>query len=222
MTQMFNTEKYKKLCEELLPYKASLIAVTKTQPVSDIETAIQNGQKLFGENYVQELVEKVPVLSKNIQWHFIGNLQRNKVKQIAPFIHTVQTVDSKKLLHDLDKHAAANNRVIKILLQVHIAKEETKFGFSVPEVQMLIDEGVFQQYNNISFNGLMGMATNTDDTSQVRSEFKQLYGLYKSISGAFDRSESPVLSMGMTSDYKIALDEGSNMIRIGSALFGSR
>lgn len=222
MTQMFNTEKYKKLCEELLPYKASLIAVTKTKPVSDIETAIQNGQKLFGENYVQELVEKVPVLSKNIQWHFIGNLQRNKVKQIAPFIHTVQTVDSKKLLHDLDKHAAANNRVIKILLQVHIAKEETKFGFSVPEVQMLIDEGIFSQYNNISFIGLMGMATNTDDTSQVRSEFKQLYGLYKSISSAFDRRESPVLSMGMTSDYKIALDEGSNMIRIGSALFGSR
>ncbi len=219
---MFNTEKYKKICEELLPYKANLIAVAKTKPVKDIETAIQNGQILFGENYVQELTEKASAISKNVQWHFIGNLQRNKVKQIAPFIHTVQTVDSKKLLQELDKHAVLNRRVIKVLLQVHIAKEETKFGLSEPEVKQLVDSGVFQQCNNISLVGLMGMATNTDDTSQVRSEFKQLFGLYKSLSGAFDKNESPVLSMGMTSDYKIALDEGSNMIRIGSALFGSR
>lgn len=219
---MFNTEKYKKICEELLPYKAKLIAVTKTKPITDIETAIQNGQILFGENYVQELAEKAAAISKNVQWHFIGNLQRNKVKYIAPFIHTVQTVDSKKLLQDLDKHAVLNHRVIKVLLQVHIAKEETKFGLSEPEVKQLVDSGVFQQCNNISLVGLMGMATNTDDTSQVRSEFKQLFGLYKSLSGAFDKNESPVLSMGMTSDYKIALDEGSNMIRIGSALFGSR
>ncbi|MEI2759143.1 MAG: YggS family pyridoxal phosphate-dependent enzyme [Bacteroidia bacterium] len=219
---MFNTEKYKKICEELLPYKANLIAVTKTKPVTDIETAIQNGQMLFGENYVQELVEKASDISKNVQWHFIGNLQRNKVKQIAPFIHTVQTVDSKKLLQELDKHAVLNRRVIKVLLQIHIAKEETKFGLSVPEVKQLVDDGVFQQCNNIRFVGLMGMATNTDDTTQVRSEFKQLFGLYRSLSGAFDKDESPVLSMGMTSDYKIALDEGSNMIRIGSALFGSR
>ena len=206
----------------MLPYKANLIAVTKTKPVTDIETAIQNGQMLFGENYVQELVEKASDISKNVQWHFIGNLQRNKVKQIAPFIHTVQTVDSKKLLQELDKHAVLNRRVIKVLLQIHIAKEETKFGLSVPEVKQLVDDGVFQQCNNIRFVGLMGMATNTDDTTQVRSEFKQLFGLYKSLSGAFDKDESPVLSMGMTSDYKIALDEGSNMIRIGSALFGNR
>lgn len=219
---MFNTEKYKKICEELLPYKANLIAVTKTKPVTDIETAIQNGQMLFGENYVQELVEKASDISKNVQWHFIGNLQRNKVKQIAPFIHTVQTVDSIRLLQELDKHAVLNCRVIKVLLQVHIAKEETKFGLSVSEVKQLVDDGVFQQCNNIRFVGLMGMATNTDDTTQVRSEFKQLFGLYRSLSGAFDKDESPVLSMGMTSDYKIALDEGSNMIRIGSALFGSR
>lgn len=219
---MFNTEKYKKICEELLPYKANLIAVTKTKPVTDIETAIQNGQMLFGENYVQELVEKASDISKNVQWHFIGNLQRNKVKQIAPFIHTVQTVDSIRLLQELDKHAVLNRKVIKVLLQVHIAKEETKFGLSVPEVKQLVDDGVFQQCNNIRFVGLMGMATNTDDTTQVRSEFKQLFGLYRSLSGAFDKDESPVLSMGMTSDYKIALDEGSNMIRIGSALFGSR
>ena len=219
---MFNTEKYKKICEELLPYKANLIAVTKTKPVTDIETAIQNGQMLFGENYVQELVEKASDISKNVQWHFIGNLQRNKVKQIAPFINTVQTVDSIRLLQELDKHAVLNRRVIKVLLQIHIAKEETKFGLSVPEVKQLVDDGVFQQCNNIRFVGLMGMATNTDDTTQVRSEFKQLFGLYRSLSGAFDKDESPVLSMGMTSDYKIALDEGSNMIRIGSALFGSR
>ena len=219
---MFNTEKYKNICEELLPYKANLIAVTKTKPVTDIETAIQNGQMLFGENYVQELVEKASDISKNVQWHFIGNLQRNKVKQIAPFIHTVQTVDSIRLLQELDKYAVLNHRVIKVLLQVHIAKEETKFGLSVPEVKQLVDEGIFQQCNNIRFVGLMGMATNTDDTTQVRSEFKQLFGLYRSLSGAFDKDESPVLSMGMTSDYKIALDEGSNMIRIGSALFGSR
>lgn len=219
---MFNTEKYKKICEELLPYKANLIAVTKTKPVTDIETAIQNGQMLFGENYVQELVEKASDISKNVQWHFIGNLQRNKVKQIAPFINTVQTVDSIRLLQELDKHAVLNCRVIKVLLQVHIAKEETKFGLSVSEVKQLVDDGVFQQCNNIRFVGLMGMATNTDDTTQVRSEFKQLFGLYRSLSGAFDKDESPVLSMGMTSDYKIALDEGSNMIRIGSALFGSR
>lgn len=219
---MFNTEKYKKICEELLPYKAKLIAVTKTKPITDIENAIQNGQILFGENYVQELAEKAAAMSKNVQWHFIGNLQRNKVKQIAPFIHTVQTVDSKKLLQELDKHAVLNRRVIKVLLQVHIAKEETKFGLSVSEVKQLVDSGAFQQCNNICLVGLMGMATNTDDTTQVRSEFKQLFGLYKSLSGAYDKNESPVLSMGMTSDYKIALDEGSNMIRIGSALFGSR
>ena len=219
---MFNTEKYKNICEELLPYNAKLIAVTKTKPITDIETAIQNGQMCFGENYVQELTEKASAMSKNIQWHFIGNLQRNKVKQIAPFIHTVQTVDSIRLLQELDKYAVLNHRVIKVLLQVHIAKEETKFGLSVPEVKQLVDDGVFQQCNNIRFVGLMGMATNTDDTTQVRSEFKQLFGLYRSLSGAFDKDESPVLSMGMTSDYKIALDEGSNMIRIGSALFGSR
>lgn len=219
---MFNTEKYKNICEELLPYNAKLIAVTKTKPITDIETAIQNGQMCFGENYVQELTEKASAMSKNIQWHFIGNLQRNKVKQIAPFIHTVQTVDSIRLLQELDKYAVLNHRVIKVLLQVHIAKEETKFGLSVPEVKQLVDEGIFQQCNNIRFVGLMGMATNTDDTTQVRSEFKQLFGLYRSLSGAFDKDESPVLSMGMTSDYKIALDEGSNMIRIGSALFGSR
>ena len=219
---MFNTEKYKNICEELLPYNAKLIAVTKTKPITDIETAIQNGQMCFGENYVQELTEKASAMSKNIQWHFIGNLQRNKVKQIAPFIHTVQTVDSIRLLQELDKYAVLNHRVIKVLLQVHIAKEETKFGLSVSEVKQLVDDGVFQQCNNIRFVGLMGMATNTDDTTQVRSEFKQLFGLYRSLSGAFDKDESPVLSMGMTSDYKIALDEGSNMIRIGSALFGSR
>ena len=219
---MFNTEKYKNICEELLPYNAKLIAVTKTKPITDIETAIQNGQMCFGENYVQELTEKASAMSKNIQWHFIGNLQRNKVKQIAPFIHTVQTVDSIRLLQELDKYAVLNHRVIKVLLQVHIAKEERKFGLSVPEVKQLVDEGIFQQCNNIRFVGLMGMATNTDDTTQVRSEFKQLFGLYRSLSGAFDKDESPVLSMGMTSDYKIALDEGSNMIRIGSALFGSR
>ena len=206
----------------MLPYNAKLIAVTKTNPITDIETAIQNGQMCFGENYVQELTEKASAMSKNIQWHFIGNLQRNKVKQIAPFIHTVQTVDSIRLLQELDKYAVLNHRVIKVLLQVHIAKEETKFGLSVPEVKQLVDEGIFQQCNNIRFVGLMGMATNTDDTTQVRSEFKQLFGLYRSLSGAFDKDESPVLSMGMTSDYKIALDEGSNMIRIGSALFGSR
>jgi pyridoxal phosphate enzyme (YggS family) len=219
---MFNTEKYKNICEELLPYNAKLIAVTKTKPITDIETAIQNGQMCFGENYVQELTEKASAMSKNIQWHFIGNLQRNKVKQIAPFIHTVQTVDSIRLLQELDKYAVLNHRVIKVLLQVYIAKEETKFGLSVSEVKQMVDEGIFQQCGNVRFVGLMGMATNTNDTTQVRSEFKQLFGLYKSLSGAFDKDESPVLSMGMTSDYKIALDEGSNMIRIGSALFGNR
>jgi pyridoxal phosphate enzyme (YggS family) len=211
-----NAEAYKNIIQEL-NNKATLVAVSKIKPVEDILALYQLGQKDFGENYVQELVDKQAKLPTDIQWHFIGHLQTNKVKYIAPFVHLIHGVDSLKLLKEINKQAAKCNRVIQCLLQVHIAQESTKFGFSFQELQtLIIDEAL----NNVQISGLMGMASLTDDTNKIQEEFSQLKSLFDTLKTKYPNFKT--LSMGMSDDYKIALAAGSNMIRIGSLLFGKR
>ncbi|MCX6291760.1 MAG: YggS family pyridoxal phosphate-dependent enzyme [Bacteroidetes bacterium] len=212
------------ILNELNLHKAVLVAVSKTKPVEEIMAVYNSGHKIFGENYVQELVEKHEQLPKDIQWHFIGHLQSNKVKLIAPFVSLIHSVDSFKLLKEIDKEAKKNNRIIHCLLQVYIAQEETKFGFSFEEAENLLGSPGLTDLKNISIDGFMGMATLTDDENQIRKEFHSLKNFFASIkaqSGILN-PKSEILSMGMTSDYKIALEEGSNMVRIGSAIFGER
>lgn len=209
-----NTEKYSELVKWLSEKNVTLIAVSKTKPVEDILALYELGQRDFGENYVQELVDKQAVLPKDIRWHFIGHLQSNKVKYIAPFVHLIHGVDSLKLLKEINKQGGKCARVINCLLQVHIASEETKFGMDEAE----IDEAkqAASQLDHIRIKGLMGMASFTDDAIQVRGEFRTLKFLLNRMDPA------AILSMGMSSDYKIAIEEGSTMVRIGSLLFGSR
>ena len=193
-----------------------MVAVSKTKPNNYILEAYQAGQRIFGENKVQELVEKHNILPDDIQWHMIGHLQTNKVKYIAPFVSLIHSVDSKKLLIEIDKRAKQNNRVIHCLLQIHIAQESTKFGLNENEALELLEMNL----SNISIDGLMGMATFTDDKRQIRSEFKYLKNTYEKVRSEFNNLF--ILSMGMSGDYDIAIKEGSNMIRIGSSIFGSR
>ena len=216
-----NLEKYRNILNR---YEARLIAVSKTKPSSDLLQAYECGQRDFGENKVQELAAKAEELPKDIQWHMIGHLQRNKVKYIAPFVHLIHSVDSQRLLKEINKQAAKNQRTIDCLLQVHIANEDTKFGFSETELIELLTSEEFDQLNNVRVIGLMGMATNTSDMEQVRSEFKLLKGIAEKITNEvkLDQVSMKELSMGMTSDYEIALEEGSTMVRIGSAIFGAR
>jgi len=224
-----NIEKYKSLRKELNG-KATLVAVSKTKPIEDIQALYDLGQRDFGENYVQELVDKERVLPKDIRWHFIGHLQSNKIKYIAPFIHLIHGADSLALLKEINKHGLKNNRVIDCLLQVHIAKEETKFGFSGIELDQLGGPAIggINDLKNVNIAGLMGMASLSENKDLVRSEFAYLKSLFDSnaqlfFAGRADRMASlPVLSMGMSGDYTIALEEGSNMVRIGSLLFGER
>jgi len=197
----------------------TLVAVSKTKPNSMIEEAYAAGQRDFGENYVQELVDKHLQLPHDIRWHFIGHLQSNKVKYIAPFVHLIHGVDSLKLLQEIDKQGAKNNRVINCLLQVYIAKEETKFGLDFDECEQILQTQA-SQMRHVKILGLMGMASNTGDEDIVRHEFRTLSHYYKSMSN--NVHELSVLSAGMSGDYRIALEEGSNMIRIGSTIFGSR
>ena len=216
-------KKYKEISNEL-DGNATLVAVSKTKPVEDIKALYDLGQRDFGENYVQELTEKYEQLPKDIRWHFIGHLQSNKVKFIAPFIHLIHGVDSFGLLKEINKQAVKNNRIINCLLQIHIAKEETKFGLSSPELHELIQmiDGD-KDLKNILVQGLMGMASFSNNRDLVRSEFKYLKSLYDSNAQlSFINFQFSIISMGMSSDYKIALQEGSNMVRIGSLLFGSR
>ena len=210
-------EAYTSLIQELSAKKVQLIAVSKTKPASDIEALYQLGQKDFGENYVQELVDKATELPKDIHWHFIGHLQSNKVKYIAPFVYLIHGIDSYKLLQEVDKQAAKNNRVIDCLLQVHIAEEETKFGFDNNELQALPD---LNELKHVRVCGLMGMASFSEDMEKVRGEFHTL----KTIFNQFQQKYATVqiISMGMSSDYRIAVEEGSNMVRVGSLLFGAR
>ncbi|HBK88367.1 MAG TPA: YggS family pyridoxal phosphate-dependent enzyme [Cytophagales bacterium] len=203
---------------------ARLIAVSKTHPVEKIQEAYDSGQRIFGENKVQELTEKQPVLPADIEWHLLGHLQRNKVKYIAPFISLIQSVDSLRLLEEIEKQADRNKRTIDCLLQVYIAKEETKFGLSSDELLEVIQSAEFKSMQHVRIVGLMGIATLTGDTQQIRQEFRSLKALFEqiksmSLPGPLFLRE---LSMGMSADYPIALEEGSTLIRIGTAIFGDR
>jgi len=201
-----------------IPQNVTLIAVSKTKPISLIQEAYATGQRDFGENKVQELVEKQEALPNDIRWHMIGHLQRNKVKYIAPFVHLIHGVDSLRLLKEINKQGAKINRCIPVLLQVHISQETTKFGFDSNELKEAINECKVLEW--IKPCGLMGMATFTSDLDQVRREFQGLKDLFDQYQSNF--GENPTLSMGMSGDYKVAIDQGSTMIRIGSSLFGSR
>ncbi len=214
---MVNEKIYKEINTALKEKNATLVAVSKLKPVSDIQNLYNLGHRDFGENYVQELVEKQAQLPSDIHWHFIGHLQSNKVKYIAPFAHLIQSVDSEKLLKEIDKQAAKNSRTINVLLQVHIAEEETKFGFDENEL-MNLDIGLFK---NVHIIGLMGMATFTDNKEKVKREFEHLHNIYSTLS---TEKNIPLatLSMGMSDDYALAISCGSNMVRIGSLLFGKR
>lgn len=207
-----------------LPPDCQLIAVSKTKPVESIREAYDAGQRVFGENKVQELVPKYEALPKDIQWHLIGHLQSNKVKYIAPFVHLIHSIDSFKLLEEVNKQAVKANRTIACLLQLHIAEEETKFGFSEEEVTDLLASADLQMLNNIQISGLMGMATFTEDLEQIRREFRGLRALYErlKVSSLPANVIMHHLSMGMSSDYRIAIEEGSTMIRVGTAIFGGR
>jgi pyridoxal phosphate enzyme (YggS family) len=213
---------YQKVSEELKDKKVTLVAVSKKKSVANITELYDLGQKDFGENYVQEVTEKYELTPKDIRWHFIGHLQSNKVKYIAPFVSLIQSVDSKKLLSEINKQALRHDRIIDCLLQVHIAEEETKFGFDEKELHELLATN-FTNYMNVRIRGLMGMASFTDDRNKIRNEFKYLKSLFDKYSKlAIDHSSFTILSMGMSADYKIAIEEGSNMVRIGSLIFGER
>ena len=212
-----NTIGYKNILEELNG-KANLIAVSKIKPIQDIQELYNLGQRDFGENYVQEIVDKQSKLPADINWHFIGHLQSNKVKYIAPFIHLIHGVDSYNLLKEINKQALKNNRIINCLLQVHIAEEETKFGFAIDEIEKQLPE--FFNLKNVQIKGLMGMASFSEDIEMVKAEFRSLQLLFNKVS--IQQPSFNILSMGMSGDYKIAVQEGSNMVRIGSLLFGSR
>ncbi len=203
-----------------LPETVTLVAVSKTKPNEAIEDAYQTGQRVFGENKVQELVSKWETLPKDIQWHMIGHLQRNKVKYIAPFVSLIHSVDSLRLLQEIDKQAKKNNRVIDCLLQVHIAQESTKFGFDEAELVEFINSDDPKELNNVRIRGLMGMATFTSEEDQLRAEFSSLKQIYERQKAAFE--DFDILSMGMSGDYQLAIEEGSTMIRVGSAIFGAR
>ena len=211
-------ENYHKIKAQI-PENVELVAVSKFHPVEKIKEVYDCGQKVFGENKVQELLTKVNELPADIQWHLIGHLQTNKVKYIAPFIDTIQSVDSEKLLLEINKEAVKNNRKIKVLLQVKIAEEETKYGLEIAEAKEIFSNYLEHQYPNIEILGLMGMATFTDNKNQVKSEFLVLKSLFDELS-TFKKLE--ILSMGMSDDFSLAIECGSTSIRIGSAIFGVR
>ncbi|MDB5016139.1 MAG: YggS family pyridoxal phosphate-dependent enzyme [Mucilaginibacter sp.] len=214
----------KSLKKETVPIKVTLIAVSKTKPAEEVQEAYDAGQRLFGENMVQELVEKYEQLPKDIQWHLIGHLQSNKVKYIAPFISMIQSVDSLKLLQEINKHALKSNRVIDCLLQIYIADEETKFGLGFDEAIELLRSHEFAALKNIRIRGLMAIATNTDNEKQLKDEYYELKIFFDGIKQSFFRKDDNfnTLSMGMSADYKLAIEQGSNMVRLGSTIFGQR
>lgn len=202
----------------------TLVAVSKTKPVEDIMEAYNAGQRIFGENMVQELVDKYEELPKDIEWHLIGHLQTNKVKYIAPFISMIESVDSLKLLQEINKQALKNDRVIDCLLQIYIADEETKYGLGFDEAVELLRSEEFAELKNVRIRGLMGIATNTDNEKQIKEEFYELDTFFEGIKQSFFRKADyfDELSMGMSSDYKIAVEHGSTMVRLGSTVFGQR
>lgn len=207
-----------------IPEAVQLIAVSKTKPVEEILPIYEKGQRHFGENKVQEMVDKFEVMPKDIQWHLIGHLQTNKVKYIAPFVYMIHAVDSLKLLIEINKQAKKNNRVIPCLLQMHIATEDTKFGMDFDEIKELLESKEFIEMENVSIKGLMGMATFTENTEQIREEFQSLAGFFEILKSHYFKYNDDFreISMGMSGDYTIAIEEGSTLVRIGSAIFGSR
>ncbi|RTQ47736.1 YggS family pyridoxal phosphate-dependent enzyme [Hymenobacter gummosus] len=209
--------------QELRGSGCRLVAVSKTHPVELIREAYDAGQRLFGENRVQELTAKQPELPADIEWHLIGHLQTNKVKYIAPFVHTIQSIDSLKLLLEIERQAARAGRVIRGLLQFHIADEETKFGLSLPEAEALLQETA-GKLQHVQLAGVMGIATNTDDEAQLRREFQTLRGYFEQLKASYFLADDAFreISMGMSGDYRLAVAEGSTLIRVGSAIFGSR
>jgi pyridoxal phosphate enzyme (YggS family) len=216
-----NIEKFR---SALQPYGAKLIAVSKTHSAEKIREAYEADQRIFGENKVQELVEKHPLLPEDVEWHLIGHLQRNKVKQVAPFVSLIHSVDSLKLLEEINKQGQRHNLVIHCLLQVYIAREETKFGLDVQELHQLLQSSEINTFSAIAIDGLMGIASMTDDQLQIRNEFRLLRQVFDDIKKLPlpAHIQMKELSMGMSSDYQLALDEGSTLVRIGTAIFGDR
>jgi len=206
--------------QESIPQHVTLVAVSKTKPVTDLLEAYEAGQRVFGENKIQEMTRKWEEMPKDIQWHMIGHVQRNKVKYMAEYVALIHGVDTLKLLKEIDKQAKKHERVISCLLQVHIAEEDTKFGFDEKELQELTENPEFLQLTNVRVTGLMGMATFTDNKDQVRREFKALKALYEELK--IKITSMHTLSMGMSGDYPVAIEEGSTMVRIGSSIFGAR
>lgn len=209
---------------DLSPIGVTLVAVSKTKPHEEIMEAYDGGQRIFGENIVQELVEKYEALPKDISWHLIGHLQTNKVKYIAPFVAMIQSVDSLKVLKEINKQAAKHNRIIDCLLQVHIADEDTKFGLDHAQLIEVLRSEEFQSFAHIRIRGLMGIATNTENEKVIKEEFYELKMLFDGIKVSFFRQEDTfdTLSMGMSSDYQLAIEKGANMVRLGSTIFGKR
>ena len=204
-----------------LPENVTLVAVSKTKPVSDLMEAYNAGQRIFGENKIQEMAEKFEQMPKDIEWHMIGHVQTNKVKFMAPFVNLIHAVDSLKLLEEIDKQALKNNRIIDCLLQIYIAEEETKFGLDETELNNLLDSETFKNLKNIKIKGLMGMATFTEDQNQIKKEFLHLKTIFNKFS-ILNSKKFSILSMGMSGDYQLAIECGSTMVRIGSSIFGTR
>ncbi len=222
---MVDTGAYQRISEHLASKHVTLVAVSKTKPAADIKTLYDLGQRDFGENYVQELVGKQPVLPEDIRWHFIGHLQRNKVRFIASFVHMIHGVDSRRLLETVDREAGKAGRCIDCLLQIHIASEETKFGMDEQEVSDLLkNTEAGRSMPNVRIRGLMGMASFSDDAELVRLEFRGLKNLFDRLKTTYFNQDPnfSVLSMGMSADHAMAVEEGSNLVRIGSLLFGAR
>ena len=207
-----------------LPESVTLVAVSKTKPVSDLQEAYDAGQRAFGENYPQEMRDKHEVLPQDIQWHFIGHLQTNKIKYIIPFVTLIHSIDSANLLEAVNKEAKKHERVVDCLLQFHIALEETKFGLDLEEARQLLDSEAFKQMENVRLCGVMGMATFTDDKEEVRKEFKYLKRIFDTLKADYfaDQPQFKELSMGMSEDYPIAIEEGATLVRVGSKIFGAR
>lgn len=223
---MVDAGTWRSIKEETAAQKVTLVAVSKKKPVSDIKELYELGERNFGENYVQELAEKQPLLPADIHWHYIGHLQTNKVKYIAGFVHLIHAVDSFKLLQEINKQAAKHNRVIDVLLQLHVAEEETKHGLDNTELVELMDmyEAQKAELANVRICGVMGMATFTDDMDQVRKEFRSIKNMHTFVKDTYfiTKDYFNICSMGMSGDYKMAIEEGSTMVRIGSSIFGER
>jgi pyridoxal phosphate enzyme (YggS family) len=221
---MVNVKQFNDIRKTLNEKGVNLIAVSKTKPIEAIFFLYNEGQRIFGENRVQELTAKYDALPKDIQWHLIGHLQSNKVKYIAPFVSLIHSVDSLSLLSEINRQALKNNRIINCLLQFHVAVEETKYGLNIEEAEQLLNSDEYRKMKNIRIEGVMGMASFSNDEDAIRKEFSNLSNIFEKLKALFFNSEDTFceISMGMSGDYQIAVDEGSTMVRIGSLLFGER